>query len=103
MNGIETKIARLEEKLEAAKEALQLQSREYNRRLDLLNGEAERLRQMQATYLPREAFNIIYEKMSKDIDDLQGFKNNAIGKQSIITIIVSAAISVAVLFIKSLF
>lgn len=37
-------------------EALRLQAKEYKRRLSDLNGEAERLRNIQATYIPREVF-----------------------------------------------
>ena len=48
---------------EASDMALNLNSSEIARRLEFLNGEAERLRQIQATYLPRELF----EANNKDI------------------------------------
>jgi uncharacterized secreted protein with C-terminal beta-propeller domain len=41
---------------EAQREASRLERAELARRLDILNGEAERLRQMQATYVPRETY-----------------------------------------------
>lgn len=36
--------------------ALEIQAREYERRLDALNGEAGRIRDIQATYVPRETY-----------------------------------------------
>jgi hypothetical protein len=41
---------------ELSDKALKIGAAEYERRLELLNGEAERLRKMQETYLPRELF-----------------------------------------------
>ena len=46
-----------QKKLDKVKDkALKLQAKEYQRRLKDLNGEAERLRNIQATYIPREVF-----------------------------------------------
>ena len=51
--------------MEAAATALKLQVSEYERRLELLNNEARQLKDMQATYLPRE----IHDNFVKDITD----------------------------------
>ena len=48
---------------DSVRNALDLNSKEISRRLDILNGEADRLRIMQATYVPRE----IYEASIKDV------------------------------------
>ena len=38
--------------------ALRLQAKEYERRLDGLNGEADRLKAMQATYVPADIYGV---------------------------------------------
>ena len=84
-----------------AEKALELQNREVARRLDFLNGEAERLRQMQATYLPREVYEANCKEIRDDIESLNEYKNNALGRQAIITIIIPIIISLLVsYFIK---
>jgi len=54
---------RLDERRDHDKEALSLQAKEYERRLAGLNHEAEQLRRMQATYLPRE----VYEAEAREL------------------------------------
>ena len=58
-------------KFEENEKALKIQAQEYERRLEALNGEAERLRQMQTTYLPRELYSIEHKELVKKIDNLQ--------------------------------
>ncbi len=70
-NGIGEKIARLQEQLQGAKDALALQAREYERRLDILNNEADRLRDIQATYLPRELYEAGHRELTTKIESLQ--------------------------------
>jgi hypothetical protein len=59
---LETRMDEFREQMRIRKEegerALALQTDEFKRRLTELNGEAERLRKMQATYLPREVFDV---------------------------------------------
>lgn len=43
-------------RFEAVSEAQRLQAAELARRLEILNHEADRLREMQATYVPREVY-----------------------------------------------
>ena len=86
-NSIQTKIARLEEQLNGAKEALKIQAAEYERRLDILNGEAERLRQMQATYLPREVYDTQHESLEQRLEVVTKFMYVGIGLAIAIEII----------------
>jgi hypothetical protein len=69
-NGIETKIARLEEQLKGAREALSLQAREYERRLQDLNGEAGRLQEMQQTYLEKNVYEIGHRYLTERLDSV---------------------------------
>jgi len=52
-----------DERREADRDALKLQAAEYERRLAALNHEADQLRRMQATYLPRE----VYEAEAREL------------------------------------
>lgn len=64
-----TELEHLEEmitlKFSEREKALELQAKEYDRRLEHLNGEATKLTRMQATYIPRE----VYEANKKENDD----------------------------------
>lgn len=97
-------IERVEEqtelKFDATAKALLIDTKEMARRLDFLNGEAERLRQMQATYLPREVYDENRREIMKCLSDLEGFKNNALGRQSVITVVVSAIVSLVFIFLN---
>ena len=74
--------------------ALELQAAENERRLSALNGEAERLRKMQAEYVPRETYYSERNKTASDIDDLKAWKNNMVGRQAIISVLTATIISV---------
>jgi len=63
------------EQFEALETARDLQAQEYARRLDLLNHEADRLRSMQATYLPREVYESQHDELADKVDNLQSFKD----------------------------
>src|ERR1700674_1784357 len=52
----------IEERFAQSQKALDLESKEVSRRLENLNGEASRLREMQATYVPRELFELQINK-----------------------------------------
>ena len=88
----------IETRLTAMDKALELQHKEYERRLDFLNGEAERLRQMQSTYLPREVSDKVLEGILQRIRDLETYRDTQIGK----SLAISAGVSVAVAAIISL-
>ena len=67
----------------ADKEALDLQYGITEKHLKDLNGEAERLRQMQASYVPREVFESKHQQISDSIRALEIFQSNLIGKMAI--------------------
>ena len=64
----------------AVANALTLQAREYERRLDFLNGEAGRLREMQATYLPREVYDSKHELLEASLEQIKIELNTYKGK-----------------------
>ena len=61
---LELEVQHIREVLKLKEDAVKLQAAEYHRRLDDLNHEAERLKSMQGTYLPRE----LYESRHREID-----------------------------------
>lgn len=107
-------LARLDERLkamtenirrteEAGEKALTLATQELHRRLEILNGEASRLREMQATYVPREVFDRYKETQEQRISDLENFDANLTGKQWIggaVIVILAAAITFGVNFLR---
>jgi hypothetical protein len=68
---IEKKLAILEERLQGAKEALKLQADEYERRLEILNHEAQQLKDMQTTYIPRETYEISHKSLEMKLENVQ--------------------------------
>jgi len=61
-------VEHLKEQLTWMDRALQLQAKEYERRLEALNGEAGRLREMQNTYIPREVFDRSMQQQNEKFD-----------------------------------
>ena len=55
---------------ESIRRALDISSAEYARRLDFLNGEAERLREMQMTYILRETYDISHRQLEDKLDTI---------------------------------
>lgn len=74
-------------KFEAMEKALQLQAKEYERRLSDLNGEAGRLRDMQATYVPREVFDTVVKDLEKRIEILTAVNLKGEGVKGLAAII----------------
>lgn len=74
-------------KLKAMEKALELQAKEYERRLSDLNGEASRLRDMQETYIPREVFNTTVKDMEKRIEILTAVNLKSEGIKSLYSIV----------------
>jgi len=68
---LDKKVAILEERLESSKVALKLQAEDYQRRLDILNHEAEQLKEMQLKYLPRETYEINHRLLEDKIAENQ--------------------------------
>jgi hypothetical protein len=97
---LEAKVQALERllmtRLDAQDRALGLQAKEYSRRLDLLNGEAERLRQMQMTYVSRELYERVDAQRCEDIKALESYRDTQIGKQMVLSAIIAAAVSIVI-------
>jgi hypothetical protein len=106
---VKVSMARLEERIRAAADALNVAQSELHRRLEMLNGEAARLREMQATYIPRETYDRGIEAIEKatrsteiEVDRrlklLENQSANDKGKQWVggaIVLILAAAIATA--------
>lgn len=92
------------ERFEYIASATRLQAKEYERRLDLLNGEAERLRRMQATYLPRESADFRYNELLKKVEENTNWRNNMEGRMVILALGISAGASTIItILIRFLF
>jgi len=74
-------------KLEAQNKALELQAREYERRLENLNNEARQLKEMQRTYLPRETWEAAFSNIAKDIRELRESRAELQGKASMQSVV----------------
>ena len=113
-SNMEVCLARLDERIKAMKEdirrteesgekALRVSTAEFHRRLELLNGEAGRLREMQATYVMREIFDRYKETQEQRVSSLENFNANLTGKQWIggaVIVILAAAITFGVNFLR---
>lgn len=102
-----------DERFTATTKALELQAREYERRLHDLNGEAARLRVIQETYIPREVYEVghkelqrvsdaRYEEILRSLSELKEFRANYQGRQSIISIVISFIVSLIIFYIGKL-
>lgn len=97
MAGEITKYDLLEERIKGMERALKLQAKEYKRRLKDLNGEASRLRAIQAEYIPREVFDRTINELNSKIQVAADYRTAQEGKGQlrqyipwIITIILGA-------------
>jgi hypothetical protein len=68
---------------------------ELARRLDALNHEAEQLKKMQATYVSIEKYEGSDRAINEKLNEIRDWKNNSMGRQTIITVVLSFAISLA--------
>jgi hypothetical protein len=59
------------EKFEKINIATILQAKEYERRLDFLNGEASRLAEMRNSYVAKESYSIQHEILVKKVEDIR--------------------------------
>lgn len=111
--GVRERLVRVEERVAAlvrttelqftsAAEALHLDAEEKARRLEALNGEAGRLRDMQASYLPREVWDGAFKEINKQLAEMKDFRSNVLGKQSVIVMVVSALTALLVSVMSSL-
>jgi len=86
----------VEERFRVTDKALVLEATELARRLDILNGEAQRLRDIQATYLPREVYDVSQKEVSKKISEFEAFIATYQGKGSVTAILTSTSISIGI-------
>lgn len=90
-------------KFDKTEQALQLEATELARRLEILNGEASRLREIQSTYLPRELFeanfneiNKSFVEVNKKIVELELARSEMQGRGQVYTTVVSTTISIGI-------
>ena len=79
METLDKKIAVLEEQVKSSKIGLELQAKEYERRLEILNHESERLKEMQSTYVRKESYEKDIEAVNVKISTLSKFIWVAVG------------------------
>ena len=96
-----------EERFEAYQTSLSLQAKEYERRLNALNGEAERLRSMQMTYVTKELYELNHKELSNKINDNKDLLTRISGKSQgisaawvVIVVIASLVVSVLAIVLK---
>ncbi len=82
--------------------ALKVQTKELERRLYDLNGEAARLKSMQISYLPREKFEDYVIRVDSDINELKAFKSQIKGTLTGISIMVSLITAIIVTLVQYL-
>jgi predicted RNase H-like nuclease (RuvC/YqgF family) len=101
------------QKFKALREALKLQAKEYERRLEGLNHEADQLKNMQSTYTSKEVFDRTMDAMNQrfervvnelkeKIEILNLWKTKQEGKSQLIQYIpwLLTAISIIILYTK---
>jgi hypothetical protein len=89
--------------VDAHSEKHDLEAKEIARRLDILNGEADRLRQMQATYLPRELYDTQCSEFRREIDELRLFRANITGQIVAYSAAIGLALSVITFILSKYF
>ena len=82
------------ERSAAAKEALALQAKEYERRLDALNHEHERIAANQASSIPREVFDRVIGQHESRMADLERWRATSEGRVWGICLVIGAAVTV---------
>jgi hypothetical protein len=107
-------IMRLSGRLEAIKLEVDLRDKsheiariasekEYARRLDALNNESGRLHSMQMTYLPREIYELAQTKLLERVDNLDKQAANQLGRQAVLSVVVTTLITLGVFALHILF
>lgn len=90
------------EKFKARDKQLKLQAKEYERRLEALNHEADQLKNMQATYTPREVFDRTVDELRKEIKVFNDWKTKQDGKSDLTKFIpwILTAVSIYLIYSK---
>lgn len=89
------------EKFKSRDNQLKLQAKEYERRLEALNHEAEQLKNMQATYTSREVFDRVVDELRKDIKLLNDWKTKQEGRAQLMQYIPWALTAISIYLIYS--
>lgn len=100
MTQIEAQSELTRQQFEFIDKATRLQAVEYERRLESLNGEANRIREILASCVPRETYDIQHNETIKKIDDLNNFRSNWQGKNTIISIVIPIIVTVILLLLN---
>lgn len=82
VSTLETKIAVIDEKLLATADTLKNQAKEYERRLGELNHEAARIKEIQATYLPREVYENNHKELTTKVEKIIDWQGSIIGREN---------------------
>ena len=94
---LEQKVLALDREIEirfaAEQRALELRSEEIGRRLEGLNHEAARLTAMQRTYLAREVFDMHEASTHKQIEKLQEFRDNLMGRMTVAAFMLAGCVA----------
>ncbi len=69
-----------EERFESSRIALKIQAAEYERRLNMLNGEQERNRQVIESCIPRELYASEHQALVQKVDSLLESRSNTEGR-----------------------
>lgn len=76
--------------------ALELQAKETERRLENLNHEAEQLKSMQSTYMPREVYEAKHKELTAQINSISKLVYIGVG----IAVVSEIVIGLVIRFIK---
>lgn len=97
---LQVAVARLEEQISATGKALSLQADKYDRQLDLLKSEVDRLARMQEMYVPKGEYQIEYKTATERIRVLEAKSSEGSGRSSIYLLLISMAAAVLVVAIS---
>jgi len=84
----------LELQISNAQRALEVQAKEYERRLESLNHEAEQLKSMQRTYVQQDTFNSMMSQVDKDLRLLREDRAGQMGQQRVTLIVIGVVVSI---------
>lgn len=92
----------LEEMIFSRDRELQLQAKEYERRLNVLNGEGERIKEILKESIPREVFDRTVSALITRIEAIEIYKTKQEGKSQLLQYIpwIIAAIAIAFDYLK---
>lgn len=93
----------MDERQVSAEVALKLQTAEIHRRLELLNGEADRLRQMANTYLRIDIFDAKFTDLQKAVAELRTLTVAREARGQVLAALIAGFVSIVVAFGSRLF